>query len=76
MYVTGNTIKRDTSCGVKLQVYLDEHGVSYSELERRTGITRKTISSICSGERDGNMATWRAIARALNLKSLDEITTI
>lgn len=65
----------DASRGGRLDAYLKERKVSRSELSRRTGVAVKTISAICTGKRDGNMATWRAFARALGCK-LDDIAEV
>lgn len=62
----------DGSSGGRLRDYLKGAGVSRKELARRTGLDPRTVSHICSGRREGNMATWRAIARALGC-SLDDI---
>lgn len=67
-----NAAMRDTSSGRRLDSWLRSHKVSRSELSRRTGVSIKTISSICKGEREGNMATWRAFTRALGC-TLDDI---
>lgn len=74
-YLGPNAAVSDGSSGKRLISYLRSNGVSRGELSRRTGIAPKTISSICSGKRDGNMATWRAIARALGC-TLDDIAEV
>lgn len=65
----------DASRGKRLDSYLRANKVSRSELSRRTGVAVKTVSAICSGKRDGNMATWRAFARALGC-GLDDIVEV
>lgn len=67
-----NAAVGDGSSGRRLSEYLRGAGVSRRELARRTGLDQRTVSALCSGRREGNMATWRAIARALGC-SLDEI---
>ena len=74
-YAGPNAAVRDGSSGKKLSAYLRAREVSRGELSRRTGIATKTLSAICTGKRDGNMATWRAIARALGC-TLDDITEV
>lgn len=59
-------------CGKRLDGYLKARKVSRTKLSKLTGIDIKTISAICTGKRYGNMATWRAIARALHC-TLDDI---
>lgn len=56
----------------RLDEWLKSHGVSRSELAREAQIDLRTVSALADGRRDGNMATWREIARALGC-SLDEI---
>ena len=59
-------------CGRRLDAYLKANKVSRRRLAGMTGLDIRTISGICSGRRYGNMATWRAIARALKC-TLDDI---
>ena len=56
----------------KLQEYLEAHGISRRQLSRDTGIALNTIRALCNGTREGNMWTWKEIARYLECK-LDEI---
>lgn len=56
----------------RLDEWLKSHGVSRMQLARDAQIDLRTVSSLCEGRRDGNMATWREIARALGC-TLDEI---
>ena len=60
------------SGGSRLLAVMEERGVSRRRLAKMTGLDCRTVSGICSGKREGNMATWRAIARALGC-SLDDI---
>lgn len=59
-------------CGKRLDAYLKAHKVSRRRLASMTGLDIRTISAICTGKRYGNMATWRAISRALHC-TLDDI---
>lgn len=59
-------------CGRRLDSYLRANKVSRGRLAKMTGMDIRTISAICTGKRYGNMATWRAIARALRC-TLDDI---
>lgn len=52
----------------KLQRYLDDHGISRSELSRRSGLDLRTVSGLCEGRRAGRLDTWYVICRALNCK--------
>lgn len=70
-----NAAVNDGTSGRKLAAYLREHKVSRNELSRRTGLSVRTVSDICGGRREGNMATWRAIARALGC-ALDDLVEV
>ena len=74
-YSGPNAALRDASSGKRLDAYLKEHKVSRNELSRRTGVSVRAIRSIISGDRDGNMVTWRAFARALGC-TLDDIAEV
>lgn len=74
-YAGPNAAVSDGSGGKRLAAYLRAHDVKRAELSRRTGVSTRTISAICSGKRDGNMATWRAFARALGC-TLDDIAEV
>lgn len=56
----------------KLQEYLNSHGISRKHICRETGIDLRTVSALCRGNREGNMWTWKQIARVLGC-TLDEI---
>lgn len=62
----------DTSGGDLLRAKLKSEGVSQAELCRRTGLSENTVRALVHGRRDGNVATWRAIARALRC-GIDDI---
>ena len=70
-----NAALGDASSGKRLDAWLKAHKVSRNELSRRTGVSVRAIRSIVSGEREGNMATWRAFARALGC-TLDDIVEV
>ena len=75
MYTTPNTVFRDSARGGRLREQMDLQGMSIAELARECGVDRRTISGIVSGKRDGNMATWLAVARALGF-GLDDIVDV
>lgn len=59
--------------GVVLSQYLDELGISQSELARRMGTGRQTLNSIIKGGRRGpTLETAVAISEALGIP-LDEM---
>ena len=74
-YSGPNAALRDASSGKRLDAYLKAHKVSRNELSRRTGVSIRAIRSIISGDREGNMATWRTFARALGC-TLDDIVEV
>lgn len=49
----------------KLARYLDAHGITQVELERRSGVSRRTISDAAAGRRDTSVDTWVRLSRAL-----------
>lgn len=65
MRVVPTTVMRDGSEGDRLAAVMRAKGVSQAELARRTGLSARTVREIVHGRRDGNVATWAAIARAL-----------
>lgn len=67
-----NAAMQVDDCGKRLDAYIRARKVSRKKLAELTGMDPRTISAICSGKRYGNMATWRAIARALRC-TLDDI---
>lgn len=71
-YATPLTELKDASGGTKLKSYLETHSTTQAELSRMTGLSTRTIRAIVSGKREGNLATWRAIARSLHC-TVDEI---
>ena len=56
----------------KLKDLRDYHGISQSELARRVGVGKTTISEIERGDRLPNVITAIRIARALE-KTVEEI---
>jgi transcriptional regulator with XRE-family HTH domain len=62
----------DTSSGDRLRARMESDGVTQAELSRRTGISRRTINDLVNGRHDGNVSTWRAIARGLRC-GIDDI---
>jgi len=59
----------------KLGEYLESIGMSRRRLARETGLDYRTVSDLCSGKTEGNLATWKLIAKALGCK-LDEIVEV
>ncbi|WP_322938037.1 helix-turn-helix transcriptional regulator [Nocardioides bizhenqiangii] len=45
----------------------NEHGWSYDELADRTGITRRTLISIETGQTNGSLDTWFRLAQAFGM---------
>ena len=62
---------RDPSSGERLKSKMEEGGHTVASLSRATGLSERTITNLRSGK-SGNLATWRAIARALQC-TIDEI---
>jgi len=61
--------------GEVVKLYLDEKGISQSELARRMGTGRQTINSIIMGGRRGpNLDTAIAIANALEVSLGDMVS--
>ena len=59
--------------GEVVQLYIDEQGITQSELARRMGCARQTVSSVCEeGRRAPRLDTAMAIADALGV-SLQEM---
>lgn len=44
-----------------------EHGWSYDELARRSGLARRTLIEIEQGRTIGTLKTWHALAHALDV---------
>ncbi|MFG3117459.1 helix-turn-helix transcriptional regulator [Streptomyces sp. NPDC048197] len=44
-----------------------EHGWSYDELARRSGLARRTLIEIEQGRTIGTLKTWHALAHALGV---------
>lgn len=55
-----------------LAFFFFKHGVTLPMLAGMTGINPRTITALRSGRSEGNMATWRVIARRLGC-IIDEI---
>lgn len=55
----------------KLARYLEQHGITQIELERRSGVSRKTISDAALGKRDASLDTWARLARSLGCNVWD-----
>lgn len=54
--------------GEVVSLYLNEMGINQSELARRMGTARQTVSSICeSGRRSPRLDTALAVAEALGV---------
>lgn len=66
MYVSQNTLISDRKKGEKLRGWMKENGVTMYRLEKDSALSKNTISALYKGNRDGNIATWREIARALS----------
>lgn len=62
----------DPSGGTMLRGRMEREGVTQAELSRRTGISRRTICDLANGRHDGNVSTWRALARGLRC-GIDDI---
>ena len=59
----------------KLARYLAEIGMSRRRLAREAGLDYRTVSDLCSGRTEGNLATWKLIARTLGC-TLDDIVDV
>lgn len=49
----------------KLSRYMDTHHITQVELERRSGVSRRTISTAAAGHREVSLDTWARLSRAL-----------
>jgi DNA-binding Xre family transcriptional regulator len=56
----------------RLTVMCDFRGMTQADLARATGLAPAFLSQLASGKRKGSLATWRRIAKALDLP-LDEL---
>jgi transcriptional regulator with XRE-family HTH domain len=62
----------DSTGGSALKSRMAEVGMTQAELCRRTGLSANTVRALANGRHDGNVATWRAMARALGC-GIDDI---
>ena len=51
----------------KLARYMDTHHITQVELERRSGVSRRTIATAAAGSREVSLDTWARLARALGV---------
>lgn len=65
METTPLTPVYDRGSGRRLKQAMADGGVTVSALSSMTGLSDRTITALRSGRSAGNMATWRAIGRAL-----------
>lgn len=72
-YVSPNSPVRDLGDGIRLTMAIEASGMSRNEIAERAGIHRRTLQNIEHGRTYGNIATWRALAKALGC-SVDDIT--
>lgn len=70
--VTPLTAMKDGTSGATLKREMEQRGVTVAQLAKMTGINARTITALRSGKSEGNMATWRVIARRLGC-TIDEI---
>lgn len=70
--VTPLTAMKDGTSGAALKREMEQRGVTVAQLAKMTGINPRTITALRSGKSEGNMATWRVIARRLGC-TIDEI---
>lgn len=64
-----------TSCSIGTRANREigrRRGVTVAALAEMTGVNARTITALRSGKSEGNMATWRVIARRLGC-TIDEI---
>lgn len=59
--------------GDRVQMLMDQKGLSQAELGRRAGMSRAVINNLIRGTRNPSLLTALTVARALNV-SLDELT--
>lgn len=77
-YPSPNSPLADHSRGRTLKALLAASHVSQKRLADASGLDVKTVSAICAGKRDGNVATWAAMRKGLSALlgravSLDEM---
>lgn len=60
--------------GDRVQILMDQKGLSQAELGRRAGMSRAVINNLIRGTRNPSLLTALTVARALNV-SLDELTS-
>lgn len=58
--------------GDRVQILMDQKGLSQAELGRRAGMSRAVINNLLRGTRNPSLLTALTVARALNV-SLDEL---
>ena len=63
---------KDGTSGAALKGVMEQRGVTVAQPAKMTGINPRTITALRNGKSEGNMATWRAIARRLGC-TIDEI---
>lgn len=77
-YPSPNSPLADRTRGRALKALLAASHVSQKRLADASGLDVKTVSAICAGKRDGNVATWAAMRKGLSALlgravSLDEM---
>lgn len=60
--------------GDRVQMLMDQKGLSQAELGRRAGMSRAVINNLLRGTRNPSLLTALTVSRALNV-SLDELTS-
>ena len=66
----------DTTIAPRLRQLCGERGLSFSELARRTGISRATLTRILKGQRSAQPAELRQILKTLRVRRRDFIVTL
>ena len=61
----------DPRYGEALKSIMDEKGLTFEDISRRSGISVSTVKRIASGARMGNFATWLALAKAVGCRIAD-----
>lgn len=65
-YPSPNSPLADRTRGRALKALLAASRVSQARLADASGLDVKTVSAICAGRRDGNVATWAAMRKGLS----------
>lgn len=56
-----------TALRARLAELREQRGLTYEQLAERSGLGRRSVIALETGERDGSLASWYRVARGLGV---------